>query len=254
MASEVPARFESFKAVKGRFPQSAGEVAIDEATAERASLKLGERMIVAGSAPARPYTIVGITRFGGGASFGGAGAAILTAAEAQRVVGEPGRYDEIDVAAAPGTSATQLRDRLRAALPATRRSSAPAPSRPRRTPRTWKATSRFIRTFLLVFAYVSLFVGAFIIFNTFSITVAQRTREFGLLRTLGASRAAGDALGDPRKRAARGGRGAARAAGRAAAGAGARSAVQVVRGRPPGQRDRPATRARSSSPWPSASR
>ena len=48
----------------------------------------------------------------------------------------------------------------------------------------------FLRTFLLVFAYVALVVGAFIIFNTFSITVAQRTREFGLLRTLGASRRA----------------------------------------------------------------
>ncbi len=187
VASEVPARFEAFKAVKGRFPQNAEEVAIDEATAERASLKLGERMIVAGSAPARPYTIVGITRFGGGASFGGAGAAILIPAEAQRVVGEPGRYDEIDVAASPGTSATQLRERLRAALPASVDVRTGAEQAAKDTS-DLESNLSFIRTFLLIFAYVSLFVGAFIIFNTFSITVAQRTREFGLLRTLGASR------------------------------------------------------------------
>ncbi len=187
VASEVPARFEAFKAVKGRFPQSAEEVAIDEATAERASLKLGERMIVAGSAPARSYTIVGITRFGGGASFGGAGAAILIPAEAQRVVGEPGRYDEIDVAAAPGTSATDLRDRLRAALPASVDVRTGAEQAAKDTS-DLESNLSFIRTFLLIFAYISLFVGAFIIFNTFSITVAQRTREFALLRTLGASR------------------------------------------------------------------
>ena len=141
VASEMPARFESFKPVKGTFPTTAQQVAIDEATAERASLKVGERMIVAGSAPARTYTIVGITRFGGGASFGGAGAAILTPAEAQRVVAQPGRYDEIDVAANPGVTNAQLRDRLRAVLPASV-DVRPAPSRRRRTRRTSKETFR----------------------------------------------------------------------------------------------------------------
>src|ERR1035437_11028318 len=94
-------------------------ISIDEATAERAKLKLGQQMIVAGSAPAKRYTIVGITQFGGGQSFGGAGAAILTLPEAQRVVGEPGRYDQLDVAAGPGVTPSQLRERIRAALPST---------------------------------------------------------------------------------------------------------------------------------------
>jgi len=188
VASEMPARFESFKPAKGGFPTTARQVAIDEATAERASLKLGERMIVAGSAPARTYTIVGITRFGGGASFGGAGAAILTPAEAQRVVAQPGRYDEIDVAADPGVSDAQLRDRLQAVLPGSVDVRTGAEQAAKDTS-DLESNLSFIRTFLLIFAYVSLFVGAFIIFNTFSITVAQRTREFGLLRTIGASRA-----------------------------------------------------------------
>src|ERR1035437_8034258 len=181
-------RFNSFKAVKGRFPANAEELAIDEATAERAKLKLGQQMIVAGSAPAKRYTIVGITQFGGGQSFGGAGAAILTLAEAQRVVGEPGRYDQLDVAAGPGVTPSQLRERIRAALPRTVEVRTGAEQANKETS-DLESNLSFLRTFLLVFAYVSLVVGAFIIFNTYSITVAQRTREFGLLRTLGGSRA-----------------------------------------------------------------
>ena len=187
VASESPKRFESFTTVHGRFPVNADEVAIDEATAKRHNLKLGQQMIVAGSAPAKRYTIVGITRFGGGESFGGAGAAILTLAEAQRVVGLPGHFDQIDVAAQPGVSASELRDRIRALLPATVDVRTGAQQAAKDTS-DLESNLSFIRTFLLVFAYVSLVVGAFIIFNTFSITVAQRTREFGLLRTLGSSR------------------------------------------------------------------
>ena len=188
VASETPRRFNSFAAVRGRFPQNAGEVAIDQATAERANLKVGEQMLVAGSAPARRYTIVGITKFGGGQSFGGAGAAILTLPEAQRVVGEQGRFDQLDVAAKPGVTPSELRDRLRAVLPSTVAVRTGTEQASKETS-DLESNLSFLRTFLLVFAYVSLVVGAFIIFNTFSITVAQRTREFGLLRTLGGSRA-----------------------------------------------------------------
>jgi putative ABC transport system permease protein len=187
VASETPKRFESFTITQGRFPANAEGVAIDEQTAKRHSLKLGQVMIVAGSAPAKRYTIVGITRFGGGESFGGAGAAILTPTEAQRVVGLPGHFDQIDVAAQPGVTATDLRNRIRAVLPATVDVRTGAQQAAKDTSDLEHNLS-FLRTFLLVFAYVSLVVGAFIIFNTFSITVAQRTREFGLLRTLGGSR------------------------------------------------------------------
>ncbi len=187
VSAQAPKRFESFNPVEGRFATSAGEVAIDEATASRAHLKIGQQMIVAGLAPARTYTIVGIVKFGGGESFGGAGAAILTPKEAQRVVGEQGSFDQIDVAAQSGVTPGELRDRIRAQLPNTvdvRTGSEQAA----RDSANLEDNLSFIRTFLLIFAYVSLVVGAFIIFNTFSITVAQRTREFGLLRTLGGSR------------------------------------------------------------------
>ncbi len=187
IAGELPKRFESFSPVKGRFPTDASEVAIDEATADRSGLRIGQQMIVAGSAPAKSYTIVGIAKFAGGQSFGGAGTAILTPPEAQRAAGEVGRYDQIDVAAQSGITPAQLRARIRAALPATVAVRTGEQQAAKNTSDLEQNLS-FLRTFLLVFAYVSLVVGAFIIFNTFSITVAQRTREFGLLRTLGASR------------------------------------------------------------------
>jgi putative ABC transport system permease protein len=187
VGSQSPKRFESFSPVQGRFAANAGEVAIDQATAERAHLKVGQQIQIAGSAPARRYTIVGILKFAGSQSFGGAGAAIMTLAEAQRVAGEPGQFDEIDVAAQSGLTPSQLRDRIRAVLPRTVDVRTGAQEAAQQTS-DLESNLSFLRTFLLIFAYVSLVVGAFIIFNTFSITVAQRTREFGLLRTLGASR------------------------------------------------------------------
>jgi putative ABC transport system permease protein len=187
VATAVPGRFESFAPVQGRFPRTAPEVAIDQATAERNSLKLGQKVVVAGAAFAHRYTVVGIVKFAGGQSFGGAATAILIPAQAQLVTGEPGRYDQIDVAARAGVTPSDLRTRIRAALPATVEVRTGAQEAAKETSDLEENLS-FLRTFLLVFAYVSLFVGAFIIFNTFSITVAQRTREFGLLRTLGAGR------------------------------------------------------------------
>ena len=187
VAAVVPKRFESFSPISGRFPNDASEVAIDQATAERADLKVGQQMLIAGAAPAKRYTIVGIVKFGGGESFGGAGAALMTLGEAQRVVGERGQYDRIDVAAQPGVTPAQLRTRIQAVLPRTV-DVRTGEQQAAKQSADLEDNLSFIRTFLLVFAYVSLFVGAFIIFNTFSITVAQRTREFGLLRTLGGSR------------------------------------------------------------------
>ncbi len=182
-----PARFEAFTATKGHLPNAEDEVAIDQATAQREHLRLGQRLVIAGSAPARSYTISGIAKFAGSESFGGTSVALVLPAQAQYVAGEPGEYDGINVAATNGITPEQLAARVRAALPATLIVRTGAQEAANQTSELEEKLG-FLRTFLLVFAYVALVVGAFIIFNTFSITVAQRTREFGLLRTLGASR------------------------------------------------------------------
>jgi putative ABC transport system permease protein len=187
VGSPEPEPFKSFFPVQGRFAATADEVALDQATVERAHLKLGDQIEIAAKAPVKRYTLVGILKFASGQSFGGAGTALLTLAEARRITGEQGRFDQLDVAAASGVSPDQLRDRIRAVLPRTVTVRTGAQQAAKETSNL-EENLGFLRTFLLVFAYVALFVGAFIIFNTFSITVAQRTREFGLLRTLGASR------------------------------------------------------------------
>ena len=187
VGSVEPKRFESYTPVEGHFPENASELAIDQGTAKREGLKLGGHLVVAGLAPARSYEIVGILKFAGSQSFGGSGTALLTLGEAQRVMSKVGSYDTIEVAAASGVSAGALRARIRAVLPSTISVRTGAAEAAKQTSNL-ESTLGFLRTFLLVFAYVALVVGAFIIFNTFSITVAQRTRELGLLRTLGASR------------------------------------------------------------------
>ena len=132
--------------------------------------------------------ISGIARFGNADSPGGATIVAFRTPVAQRLVGEPGKYDAINLVAAHGLSQSELVKRLSAA-PAAR---VPRPSPARRLPLRTKARyakrCRFFYTFLLIFAVVAVLVGGFMMFNTFSITVAQRTRENGLLRALGASR------------------------------------------------------------------
>ncbi|HEX6388233.1 MAG TPA: FtsX-like permease family protein, partial [Solirubrobacteraceae bacterium] len=108
--------------------------------------------------------------------------------EAQRAAGKQGKYDEIDVAAKDGVSPEQLRDAVRRVLPA-RYDVRTGDDAAAKETQDIKDDLGFLTTALLAFAAISLFVGAFIIFNTFSITVVQRAREFALLRTLGAKRA-----------------------------------------------------------------
>jgi putative ABC transport system permease protein len=183
-----PPRFEAFTAAVGHLPSTASEVAIDQASAKRNHLGVGRQIVIAGRSPARRYTISGIAKFAGSESFGGTTVALLQTSQAQYVAGEPGAYDSINVAASPSVAPQELASRVRAVLPSTLVVRTGAQEAANQTAELEEKLG-FLRTFLLVFAYVALVVGAFIIFNTFSITVAQRTREFGLLRTLGASRA-----------------------------------------------------------------
>jgi putative ABC transport system permease protein len=182
-----PKPFDPFRYVKGKPPTTSGEVALDRSTADKAGYHVGDRVEVAGNGPRRTYRLSGIARFGDVGSVAGASVAILTLPEAQSVLDLPGRLDNIDVQAAPGVPPRTLVARLKAALPSivtVRTGQQQAKSQATDIRKSFS----FLRTILLVFGGVVLFVGAFMIFNTFSITIAQRAREFALLRTLGASR------------------------------------------------------------------
>ena len=192
ITSVVPARMSPFTFVAGRSPQSDGEVALDKATVDRHDFRVGDRVGIAGRPGKREFKLVGVARFGDVASFGGASVAAMTLTAAQLMTGNVGRLESIQVAHAPGVSDAQLRDRIRAVLP-------PAvdvrtgEQQAAKQSTDQKKNFSFLTTILVAFGFVALFVGGFIIFNTFSITVAQRTREFAMLRTLGASR--GQVLG-----------------------------------------------------------
>jgi putative ABC transport system permease protein len=179
-------RFDAFTIKQGRKPQNADEVAIDAATAKKQKLKLGDKLAVVATAPRKSYTVVGFTQIAGVDSFGGATVVDMQLPEAQRMLGKNG-FDQIQVSAKNGVSPAQLRDQLKTALPRTVNVRT-GQDEARKQSNDIKDNLSFLTTLLLAFAGISLFVGAFIIFNTFSITVTQRMREFALLRTLGASR------------------------------------------------------------------
>ena len=181
-------RYELFDVAEGQLPSSAGQVAIDKSTANRKHLKVGDQILIAAQQPKQAFRIVGIIKIQGVDSLGGAPVAMLTLPEAQRITGKVNQLDEIDATVQKGSDAQAVKRELTAKL---------GPSVHVRTGSEEAASQSkdirdnlgFLQTALLAFAGISLFVGAFIIFNTFSITVAQRAREFGMLRTLGASRA-----------------------------------------------------------------
>jgi putative ABC transport system permease protein len=185
--SSSPAPFNPLTYSAGRAPVDANEVTLDESTADKHGFKVGDTVLVGGKHAAKRYRISGIGKFGDVSEFGGATIAVMTLPETQRISDKRGELDEIDVAVAKGASAKQVTGELRGLLPRTVDVKTGAQDAKDQANDIQDNLS-FLNTLLLAFAGIALFVGAFIIFNTFSITVAQRTTEFGLLRTMGASR------------------------------------------------------------------
>ncbi|HEV7399765.1 MAG TPA: FtsX-like permease family protein, partial [Solirubrobacterales bacterium] len=186
ISSNLPGRLESLTYLEGHPPRGPTETSIDKAAAEASGLELGERIELIGQGSARKFRLVGFTQLGS-ASFGGASIAKVTLPVAQALTHKAGRFDQISVAAAPGVSAARLKRRIKAEMPAGVKVETAAESADRSSEEIRENLS-FLPTFLLVFGFIAVFVGSFLIFNTFSITVAQRVTEFGMLRTLGASR------------------------------------------------------------------
>jgi putative ABC transport system permease protein len=184
--SVQPEPFNPFTWVEGSAPANDSEVGIDSITADEEGYEIGQKVTISGVRGAKEYTISGIGRFGSGVPLGGASFALFTLPEAQAITGKVGELDNIDVEASGGVTAEELSTRLSADLPKDVEAKTGAEDAAQQSA-DLKDGFSFLTTFLLVFAGISVFVGAFLIFNTFSITVAQRTREFGMLRTLGAS-------------------------------------------------------------------
>jgi putative ABC transport system permease protein len=172
----------------GRWASRSGEVVIDAGTAGRQHLKVGDTVGVVARGPLQRFKIVGFAKFGNVKSLGTATVAAFDLRTAQTMFAKRDQVDSIWVAGKPGVAPATVRHAVAGALAAT---STKVQSAKEADPFDFKGLESFvtfIKVFLLAFGGIALFVGAFIIFNTFSITVAQRTREFALLRTIGASR------------------------------------------------------------------
>ena len=172
---------------QGRPPTTANEVVMDLGTAQKYHFKVGQPVRILLQGPTKTFTITGLARFGTANNLAGATLAAFDTPTAQALLGDVGKFDNINVIAQPGANKATVQHAIAQALP---------PGDEVVTGQTVinEATSSisqalgFFNTALLVFAFIALFVGGFTILNTFSIIVGQRTRELALLRIVGASR------------------------------------------------------------------
>src|SRR5690242_9727925 len=169
-------------------PVASDDVVMDAGTAQKYHFAVGQQVrVISAGLPPRFFTITGITQFGTANNLAGATLAAFTLPTAQAIAQETGKLDDINVITAPGASKPAVQRAIAAVLP---------PGVEVVTGQTVVTESTdsisqalgFFSTALLVFAFIALFVGAFTIYNTFSIIVGQRTRELALLRIVGASR------------------------------------------------------------------
>jgi putative ABC transport system permease protein len=186
--------------VEGRAPNGPGETVINETAAEDGQLHVGDETTLLTPTPISAR-IVGIARLGDDDATGGATFAGFTLPEAQRLfMPAPDKVSDLIVTADPGIGQDELAARVRTALPAGTEAITGHQLTEENKQELNEDFLDFFETFLLVFAGVALLVGTFSIYNTFSILIAQRTRESALLRAIGASRAqvlraiAGEAL------------------------------------------------------------
>jgi putative ABC transport system permease protein len=180
-----------FTIIEGEAPDRSGEIVIDRGTADTTGYTVGDRVPVQTRTGLGEFTLTGITRFGNTDSPGGASFVMWVTAEAQEVIGEPGKYSSISAVADDGLSQTQLKAAIEDQLSADGTQGTEVLTGQEITEETQtdiKQSLSFLTTFFLAFAIIAVFVGTFVIYNSFSIIVAQRTREMALLRAIGASR------------------------------------------------------------------
>ncbi|MGW2616374.1 ABC transporter permease [Streptomyces sp. NPDC001500] len=174
--------------VSGRAPSGVNEVVIDAKTAERAGYAVGDTVRLSVDGPVLAPRITGVFTTDDGNVAAGGSLALFDTASAQKLFGKPGVYDEIDVKAAAGTSQSALKSALDAALPKGQVETTTGKQLADDQAETISSSMSGLKQGLLVFAGIALFVGTFIIANTFTMLVAQRTKELALLRAVGASR------------------------------------------------------------------
>jgi putative ABC transport system permease protein len=181
-------RLNPFELTSGRAPSGPSEIVLDQATVDDQGWSLGDTVGVLAKDATTQMTIVGTAGFGDIEGIPGVTIIAAEDATAQAMFAQPGSYDAIVVAAAEGTSASELADRIGAEVGSPDLEIVTGDADTADKQAQFKEDMSFFNTFLMAFAYIALFVGMFIIYNTFSIIIAQRMREMAMLRAVGASR------------------------------------------------------------------
>src|SRR5262245_39046176 len=179
-----------FHVVEGQGPNTFDQVAIDKNTADKANVKVGDDITILTTSAPQKYHLVGLVKFGNANSLAGASASLFTLSEAQRLANLPSQFTQISVKADKGVSQTQLQQNIETSLKQQDQHGFEVVTGAKITKENQDAIQKqlsFFNIALLAFGLIALAVGAIIIYNTFSIVVAQRTREMALLRAIGAS-------------------------------------------------------------------
>ncbi|MGW0661885.1 ABC transporter permease [Streptodolium elevatio] len=176
-----------YRFTSGHGPRGEGEIAIDERAAKDAGYQVGDQVRVVANGPVLTSVLVGVFTTDDARYEVGGTITLFDRATAQELFSEPGRYDDIAVAAAPGTSEEAVLAAVRPLVPSGAEAVTGVKLRADQADEIESGTKELTQV-LLVFAGIALFVGTFIIANTFTMLVAQRTREFALLRAIGATR------------------------------------------------------------------
>src|SRR5918995_6318677 len=170
----------------GHAPDGPDQVVIDAASAKEAGFKVGDTMTILTQGPPGQYQISGIAKFGDADSAAGSTAALFDTPTAQSITGAADQFDSISVVAAPDVAQETLTKRITEKLDNNAYQVLTGEQITKENQSDIKDALSFFNIALVVFALIALFVGSFIIFNTFSIVVAQRVREMALLRAIGA--------------------------------------------------------------------
>ena len=180
-------RISALRLVQGAPPTTPHDVVMDLGTAQKYGFKVGQRVRILLPGPTQTFTITGIARFGTANNLAGATLAAFDTPTAQRLFGDVGQFNDINVVTQPGADKAAVQRAIARALPRGVEVVTAQTVVNEATSAIGSALG-FLNTALLVFAFIALFVGGFTILNTFSIIVGQRTRELALLRIVGASR------------------------------------------------------------------
>jgi putative ABC transport system permease protein len=182
-----------FELAEGREPRGPAEVALDRRTADRTGYALGDTVVFQTQSGVHEATLTGIVTFGAADSPAGTSVTLFDAQTAQGFLSGPDQVDLIAIEAADGVTQAALRDTVADALAEADVDVVTGETLVADNQEAAQQTFTGIRSFLLVFALISVLVGSFVIYTSFSFIVAQRQRQVALLRALGAGR--GQVLG-----------------------------------------------------------